>query len=240
MNHLHQPHASWAQYYDLVFAETFGEAYQDLTDKTLAQVRSCAEVGCRIVDFGAGTGRLAIPLAQYGYCVTAVEPCWEMLQQLAHKPGAEDVKLTHSTMAQFVAKQAFDAAICAFTVLMYLLDEEALQASLQAVADSLASGGLLLIDIPDRQLFQGFVAQTKIMERQVDIDPLGGGLYCFSDQTFLQLESGTQHYYDEFCIRYWDSAFVVDQLRFCGFEVEADLSADFADFMSHYLLLRKM
>jgi 2-polyprenyl-3-methyl-5-hydroxy-6-metoxy-1,4-benzoquinol methylase len=42
--------------------------------------------GGSIVDFGAGTGRLAIPLARAGYRVTAVEPSSAMRKRPANPP----------------------------------------------------------------------------------------------------------------------------------------------------------
>jgi len=42
----------------------------------------------KIVDFGAGTGRLSIPLSRKGFDVTAVEPCENMLNQLKRKDVA--------------------------------------------------------------------------------------------------------------------------------------------------------
>ena len=45
-------------------------------------------------------------------------------------------------------------ALCVFTVLLYLLDEEALEQSLEAAFRALRSGGTLLIDIPSKALFR--------------------------------------------------------------------------------------
>ena len=44
-----------------------------------------------ILDFGAGTGRLSIPLAGKNFEVTAVDPCFEMLCQGAEKTGRDEV-----------------------------------------------------------------------------------------------------------------------------------------------------
>ena len=71
------PHASWAGIYDLVYEESFGQFYEALTDTTIDQIKKTVHPPASIVDFGAGTGRLSIPLATSGYMITAVEPCRE-------------------------------------------------------------------------------------------------------------------------------------------------------------------
>jgi SAM-dependent methyltransferase len=79
------PHDSWASVYDRVYEQTFGAFYANLTDTTLAVIASVAPPRGRIVDFGAGTGRLSIPLARAGYAVTAVEQSALMLAVLQAK-----------------------------------------------------------------------------------------------------------------------------------------------------------
>ena len=47
--------------------------------------------GARVLDIGAGTGRMAIPLANRGCEVVAVEPASGMLAQLLAKVGERHV-----------------------------------------------------------------------------------------------------------------------------------------------------
>jgi SAM-dependent methyltransferase len=49
---------------------------------TLSVVRELIPGGGSLLDVGAGTGRLAVPLAREGYAVTAVEPAGPMLADL--------------------------------------------------------------------------------------------------------------------------------------------------------------
>lgn len=58
-----QPHSSWADVYDLAYQRSFGEFYNHLTDATVEMIVGRIRPPARIVDFGAGTGRLSIPLA---------------------------------------------------------------------------------------------------------------------------------------------------------------------------------
>lgn len=53
-----------------------------------------APPGGRVLDVGAGLGHLALPLAQRGFAVTALEPAVHMLRRLEHR-----AKLSHLTLS---------------------------------------------------------------------------------------------------------------------------------------------
>jgi len=57
------PHASWANIYDLAYEQSFGRFYDALTHATIEQIKESIQLPARIVDFGAGTGRISIPLS---------------------------------------------------------------------------------------------------------------------------------------------------------------------------------
>ena len=82
------PHASWASVYDFIYKESFGELYDLLTERTVKQIKRYISPPARIVDFGAGTGRLSIPLSESGFNVVAVEPCDKMVDQLLQTRSA--------------------------------------------------------------------------------------------------------------------------------------------------------
>ncbi|NLA95511.1 MAG: class I SAM-dependent methyltransferase [Clostridiaceae bacterium] len=74
-----------------------------------------------------GTGRPAIPLAEKNFEVTAVDPCREMLCLLEKiKLAGMKLRTVCSKMEDFKGNN-FDFALCVFTVLLYLLDEESLK-----------------------------------------------------------------------------------------------------------------
>ena len=152
------PHSSWAQHYDEAYRRSFGDFYDGLTEATVDCIARIQSQPARIVDFGAGTGRLALPLAKAGYSVVAIDPCAEMLAVLSSK--AEKERLTIQTICCRMQDQfqspPFDLALCVFTVLLYLLDEAALDAAFQAAAVALRPGGCLLLDIPSRQIFLSY------------------------------------------------------------------------------------
>ena len=94
-------HDSWADYYDCVYKLTH-EVYQQFTDQTLRVIRQLAAPPARVVDFGAGTGRLAIPLARAGYTIAAVEASAQMCRVLRAKAaaGVEGAVINHCTSCE--------------------------------------------------------------------------------------------------------------------------------------------
>ncbi len=60
-----QAHDNWGSLYDYVYEKTYGDYYRDLTVETLDQINQILSSGT-IIDYGAGTGRLSIPLSNQG------------------------------------------------------------------------------------------------------------------------------------------------------------------------------
>lgn len=234
------PHASWATAYDIVNEQSFGEPYHRLTAITIEQIEQRIPPPARIVDFGAGTGRLSIPLASRGYQVVAVEPCKEMLDQLSRKSGAEQVATVVTSMQGFQSAGQFDMALCVFTVLLYLLDEDALDKAIRSAACALRPGGYLMIDIPTRAVFQSNRQRTQEVDRSVTITPHGGDLFRYEENTTVHSAGNPQSYTDAFFIRYWDFDAVMAVLARNQFVMASDLTAAFAGFGSRYLLMMKL
>ena len=136
------PHSSSARYYDEAYHRSFGSLYDALTKETVEFVQAKLRPPARIVDFGAGTGRLALPLARAGYTVVATDPCEEMLAVLRSKAATENLTLdtVRSRMQDEFPSPRFDFALCVFTVIVYLLDERALNASFQRASAALRVG----------------------------------------------------------------------------------------------------
>lgn len=234
------PHESWASVYDIAYEQSFGEFYHDLTSITIETIENTIKPPAKIVDFGAGTGRLSIPLSSMGYEVLAVEPSGQMLKQLRKKPGASSVSTFQGKMQEFQTDTSYDMAICVFTVILYLLDEESLEKSIEAAANALCHDGFLFIDIPSDTIFQSYQRNTAIMQRSVSVSSKpDDDIYEYSEQITINQNSQSTTYTDYFKIRNWKVKNVLKILSNYGFTIKDDLSSKYAGAGSIYYLMKK-
>lgn len=99
----------------------------------------------RVVDVGAGTGTLAIALAQAtGGEVVAVDPDPSITEQARRKPGADAVTWVEGWASELpVADGATDAVTC--TLVMHHLDAATKAAAVAEMHRVLRPGGLLVV-----------------------------------------------------------------------------------------------
>ena len=241
------PHAQTARWYDRAYEVTYGAIYTQLTNQTLELIREIHPPPASVVDFGAGTGRLALPLVQQGYDVTAVEPCREMLAVLddkARDQGVDRKRLSTcpvSMQAYHAGGRTFDVAICVFTVVAYLLDEDALTGAFRSIHGALKPGGCLLIDVPRRVLYQQPVPSLDEhgFRRRVELKPVGDDLYAYAEELqVLDAAGQVQTYSERFLTRYWELDSLSQHLENVGFVLERDESNRFGGTGAAYLVFR--
>ncbi|MFC7532680.1 class I SAM-dependent methyltransferase [Actinoplanes sp. GCM10030250] len=102
----------------------------------------------RVLDFGCGTGRLAIAMAAAGHEVTGVDPARASLDAAVSKPGADRVRWIEGS-AEVLPERAFDAAFMTSHVAQFFVDDEEWAAALRALRRSLDTGGRLIFDSRD-------------------------------------------------------------------------------------------
>ena len=137
------------------FADVYDDWYHDVSDvdATVARVAALATPrGGRVLELGAGSGRLAIPLADRDLEVWAVDASAAMVERLRAKPGAEAVHAVVGDMAELALPGAppFAVVLCAFNTFFNLTTAEAQQRCLARVADALAPGGSLVLEAFER------------------------------------------------------------------------------------------
>lgn len=136
-------------------------AFYDVVTDADARLRGDAEVyadlaapGARILELGAGTGRLTLELAARGFSVCGVEIAPAMLAQararLAETPGeiAARVELVRGDMTALDLKRAFDLVICPYFTLAHVPTGAAWRNTFATAARHLAPGGLAAFHLP--------------------------------------------------------------------------------------------
>jgi len=98
-----------------------------------------------VVEWGAGTGRLAVPLAEAGHDVTAVEVSENMLAKGRERSAA--VEWVRGDMRGVTLGRGYGLAVCAFNSFLCLLGVEDALAFLRNAREHLKPGGLLGIEV---------------------------------------------------------------------------------------------
>ena len=111
--------------------------------------------GGPVLELGAGTGRIALPLAAAGYPVTAVDLDPAMLDRArtaltaAGKSAVARVELIEADLLDLRLPTAgtFRLAIIALTTLFLLATRERQRQAVRTLADHLGPGGIAVVDI---------------------------------------------------------------------------------------------
>jgi 2-polyprenyl-3-methyl-5-hydroxy-6-metoxy-1,4-benzoquinol methylase len=242
------PHDTWADHYDKVYELTYGKTYETFTAHSLQSIKGLRRPPARIVDYGAGTGRLAIPLAQAGYHVTAVDASREMCRVLREKAERAGVRISvvNQSICEPLEEAHFDMGICVFTVLNYIVNEAELRNFSTSCSKALKSDAALLVSlVKNMAAMQDFYNQRpetgsspdrkSRVTRNINISAVEGPLYKYKEKTELTIRGKTHHYRDEIELRQWSKHAVTKELNAAGFTLETD-SHIFGD---HYLTFRR-
>jgi SAM-dependent methyltransferase len=130
--------------------------------------------GCKVVDFGCGDGRVAIPLRALGYDVTAVDASPTMLDRLhQHDPDMRAVVSDGTDLYAQLGKKT--EAVVALAVLIHHSYADCLTL-LAGLRGAVKQGGTLILDWP------------------VSDEPVEG-------QSWLEVTTWSQQAHDDTCAR---------------------------------------
>lgn len=239
-----KPHDSWAKYYDFAYGKTFGTYYQHFTDTTLAYIRSAMPEG-KVLDLGAGTGRLAIPLAKQGYQVIAVEKSNAMVDVFRSKCTEEnlDIPIHSSSIADYDNGSA-DLALALFTVLSYITSEEEMKKSIENIAKHLNTGGYFFFDLPNPVFFSmvHIINKNELgFKRTVSVEPSDHKeMYHYREACSGIMDGENFDYVDDFLIRHWTLSQLDDLLQSFGLKDTGKSFPAFASSGSNYKLYQKV
>jgi 2-polyprenyl-3-methyl-5-hydroxy-6-metoxy-1,4-benzoquinol methylase len=99
----------------------------------------------RALDLGAGLGLHAVPLAELGYDVTAIDSSPELLAQLRQARPDVNTLLGDLTLAPRLTAGPFDLIVCLGDTLTHLESRDAVRATIGGARQLLAPGGQLLL-----------------------------------------------------------------------------------------------
>ena len=143
--------------YGDAFADVYDDWYQDISDVD-ATVALLADIATEfsplpVLELGAGTGRLAVPLAAKGLTVVALDSSAAMLAKLAGKDPEASVTTLIGDMVDDQPVGPFSLVFVAFNTFFGLLTEARQQSCFTAVAERLVPGGAFVIEafVPEPQ-----------------------------------------------------------------------------------------
>ena len=105
-----------------------------------------------VLELGAGTGRVLLPLAEAGFAITGVDNTAEMLaialKQVDNRQLNQRVTLLEADARTLSLAERFGMAFIALNTFLHNLQRADQLATLQVAFDHLLPGGALVIDLP--------------------------------------------------------------------------------------------
>lgn len=239
-------HNSWANLYDFVYEQTYGPFYQTFTNRTVDTISKLLQPPGKILDLGAGTGRIAIPLLRMGYEVFPVEISTGMFEVLCNniQQNGLNCNAENDSISGFKYNNKADLAVCVFTVLIYITSEAEMYKSIQNTAKHIKPGGLFFFDIASAAVFHGNKIRRPSFTRNTQITPddtaENPNLYIYKENCSGVFNNEPFDYTDEFPLRLWSHAEMYKILTDCGFEDTKKSFPEFNGTGSEYKLFRKM
>ena len=101
----------------------------------------------RALEFGVGTGRIALPLSLRGVPVHGIDISNAMVARLRAKPGGEAIGVTIGDFATTTVAGSFSVAYLVFNTIMNLTTQAAQVACFRNAAAHLEPGGCFVIEV---------------------------------------------------------------------------------------------
>ena len=167
---------SWlASTYGERFAPVYDDWYGNADVTPIVDTLADLAAGGPVLELGAGTGRLAIPLAQRGLDVDALDASEAMLERLRAKPGADRVRRVIAAdmgdVAQHVERASYGLVFVAANTLFLLDTSDAQARCIAGAARALRAGGCLVVEVfvPDLERLAPPAADT-VAVRSIEPD----------------------------------------------------------------------
>jgi SAM-dependent methyltransferase len=121
------------------------------------------------LEFGVGTGRIALPLARRGVPTGGIDMSRPMVARLKAKPNGEDIRVAIGDFATTSVKGSFALVYLICNTIMNLTTQEAQVACFRNAASHLRPGGLFVVKVmvpelqrlPPGETFHVFAASDR-------------------------------------------------------------------------------
>lgn len=139
---------SVAEHYDGAGGVFATDVVERTVDVLVEQAR-----GRSALEFGIGTGRIALPLAGRGVAVHGIDLSAAMLRRLRAKPDADKVIAVEGDFAQERVPGTFGLVYLVFNTIMNVTTQDDQVAAFRNAADRLDDGGRFVVEVmvPDLQ-----------------------------------------------------------------------------------------
>ena len=169
-------------YFEERVAARFDERYANLeapevVDPMVDFLADLAAGGAAL-EFGLGTGRIALPLAHRGVKVHGIELSRAMVARFREKPGADQIGVTIGDFATTTVEGTFSLVYLVANTIMNLTTQDEQVACFGNAAAHLEPGGCFLIEVlvpglqrlPPGETFQPFdVSPTHVGFDEIDV-----------------------------------------------------------------------
>lgn len=131
-------------------AATYDVMYPAYDQAMIATLGELARGG-RALEFGIGTGRIAVPLTEKGIEVHGIDASPSMIEKLRAKPGGENIPVTIGNFADAAIEGEYELVYVVFNTFFALLTQEEQTRCFENVAQRLSSEGVFVIEafVPD-------------------------------------------------------------------------------------------
>ncbi len=133
-------------------AACYDRTYRDRTED-VTHYASLARPGLRVLEYGIGTGRIAIPMARAGASVVGIDHAGPMLARLEERLATEPadvrarVRGVQGDMREARLRRRFDLVLSTFNTFLHLYALADVERFLAGVRAHLAPGGRFVFDV---------------------------------------------------------------------------------------------
>jgi len=138
----------------------------------------------RVLDIACGTGSATILLAEKGYKMSGTDRALEMLVRAREKAEKRGLRLFlwQQDMRYLSVTQPYDAALCLYDSINYILAEDEMKQFFQRVSDALTPKGILIFDVTtEYNIVKHFHRQT-FAESYEDFSYIWKNLYFHKEK----------------------------------------------------------